>query len=141
MNGYQNKTFWVHLVEILHNKNKLKDHHFWIMVFFGNSGKKKNKKKTGKFSPLKAVQRHNRLFNLENMYFVQVSRHYIGPWLSHNQCQKKCLPDSFSFFICLLLFSHFHFVPLEAVQMKQCNHAQKEEVNIMSTCVKSNQRQ
>jgi len=45
MTGYQNKTFWVHLVEILHNKNKLKGHHFWIMVFFGNSGKKKYKKK------------------------------------------------------------------------------------------------
>lgn len=137
MNGYQNKTFWVHLVEIVHNKNKLRV----TLLDNGLFWEQRKKKKTGKISPLKAVQRHNRLFNLENMYFVQVSRHYIGPWLLHNQCQKKCLPDSFSFFICLLLFSHFHFVPLEAVQMKQCNHAQKEEVNIMSTCVKSNQRQ
>ena len=39
---------------------------------------KKHKKKTGKISPLKAVQRHNRLFNLENMYFVQVSRHLLA---------------------------------------------------------------
>lgn len=140
MNGYQNKTFWVHLVEILHNKNKLKGHHFWIMVFFGNSGKKKQKKDRQVLT-FESSSKAQQVIQFGKYYFVQVSRHYIGPWLFHNQRQKKCLPDSFSFFICLLLFSHFHFVPLEAVQMKQCNHAQKEEVNIMSTCVKSNQRQ